>query len=118
MRVSPRKTSPSSRRKARQYVIRRTPEVVSRRQVTLTRRLAGGARPSGAAPSVLLVFIVWSSCGQRRTGRTVDADALAAYRLAWDLADVASYVDQFRSPHQDDADTEHAWSFLTARSWD
>lgn len=39
----------------------------------------------------------------------ISADAIRAYRLHWDLAEVASYVDWFRRPHVADADTETAW---------
>lgn len=39
----------------------------------------------------------------------ISADAIRAYRLHWDLAEVAGYVDWFRRPHAADADTETAW---------
>jgi spectinomycin phosphotransferase len=47
------------------------------------------------------------------TGRAVDADALAYFRLAWDLNDAAAFVRGFRLPHADNADSEHAWRSLT-----
>ena len=47
------------------------------------------------------------------TGREVDHDALACYRLAWDLADVAAYIDQFRCAHERTEDTVQAWRYLT-----
>ena len=47
------------------------------------------------------------------TGRAPDPGALAFYRLRWALDDVASFVDQFRSPHDRTADTELAWTSLT-----
>jgi spectinomycin phosphotransferase len=51
---------------------------------------------------------------ERASGIAVDRAALARYARVWDLADVASYLDQFRRPHVADADTEHAWSCLAA----
>ena len=47
-----------------------------------------------------------------RSGRTIDADALALYRLRWDLAEVAVYATDLRSPHEDTADTRTAWAGL------
>jgi spectinomycin phosphotransferase len=46
------------------------------------------------------------------TGHEVNNDALSLYRQAWDLADIAVYIDQFRSPHPRTADTEDAWTYL------
>jgi spectinomycin phosphotransferase len=46
------------------------------------------------------------------TGHEVSSDALSLYRQAWDLADIAVYIDQFRSPHHRTADTEEAWTNL------
>lgn len=43
------------------------------------------------------------------TGRAVDPDAVLLYRLAWVLADVASFVGTLRSEHRADEDTEKAW---------
>lgn len=43
------------------------------------------------------------------TGRPVDDDALAFYRLRWSLDDISIYVEQFRSPHQDTEDSERGW---------
>ncbi|WP_329247320.1 aminoglycoside phosphotransferase family protein [Actinoallomurus sp. NBC_01490] len=45
-------------------------------------------------------------------GRTVDASALALYRLRWDLEEVSLYVDWFRAPHDRSPDTEEAWQGL------
>jgi spectinomycin phosphotransferase len=42
------------------------------------------------------------------SGRSVDRELLAAYRLAWDLADVASFLDELRAPHDDTDDTRAA----------
>jgi spectinomycin phosphotransferase/16S rRNA (guanine(1405)-N(7))-methyltransferase len=47
------------------------------------------------------------------TGRTVEPNLLDLYRLAWDLGEVAIYVDLFRQPHTDGADTRKSWSGLT-----
>jgi spectinomycin phosphotransferase len=46
------------------------------------------------------------------TGHEVNSAALSLYRQAWDLADIAVYIDQFRSPHHRTADTEEAWTNL------
>jgi spectinomycin phosphotransferase len=46
------------------------------------------------------------------TGHEVDNDALSLYRQAWELADIAAYIDEFRSPHARTADTEDAWTYL------
>lgn len=47
-----------------------------------------------------------------RTGRATDAAALELYRLAWDLAEICIYVDQFRQPHHETAHTALAWRNL------
>ncbi|CAM03542.1 spectinomycin phosphotransferase [Saccharopolyspora erythraea NRRL 2338] len=47
------------------------------------------------------------------TGRELDADALALYRLRWDLVDVAEFVAWFRGPHERTSDTETAWKGFT-----
>ena len=44
-----------------------------------------------------------------RTGREPDPAALAMYRLAWTLADVAAFLARFRSEHSLAEDTQHAW---------
>lgn len=46
-------------------------------------------------------------------GREPSPSALALYRLAWALEDVAIYVAQFRSFHERNEDTELAWRSLT-----
>jgi spectinomycin phosphotransferase len=46
------------------------------------------------------------------TGHEVNSGAVSLYRQAWDLADIAVYLDQFRSPHLHTADTEEAWTYL------
>lgn len=48
------------------------------------------------------------------TGTTLDVGLLDAYRLGWDLADVASFVAVLRGPHTDDEDTRTAWAGLRA----
>ena len=47
------------------------------------------------------------------SGRRVDEDAIALYRLRWKLDDIASFADRLRSPHSQTADAEHAWRSLT-----
>lgn len=46
------------------------------------------------------------------TGHEVSNDALSLFRQSWDLADIAVYMDQFRSPHHRSANTEAAWTNL------
>ena len=48
----------------------------------------------------------------RRTGWTVNQDALALYRLRWDLDDTAGFLSQIREPHQQTADTLMTWTEL------
>jgi spectinomycin phosphotransferase len=48
----------------------------------------------------------------RRTGWTVSQDALALYRLRWDLDDIAGMLSQIRSSHQQTADTHVTWTEL------
>jgi hypothetical protein len=43
------------------------------------------------------------------TGTTIDGEALTLYRLWWDLSEVAGYLDLFRAPHEDTADTRESW---------
>ncbi|MDI5981658.1 phosphotransferase [Amycolatopsis magusensis] len=46
------------------------------------------------------------------TGHRPDPDALACYRLRWDLDEVATYVTWFRAPHSRSEDKELAWTEL------
>jgi spectinomycin phosphotransferase len=48
------------------------------------------------------------------TGHHVNRAAMSLYRRAWELTDVAVYLDLFRSPHQRTEDTEDAWRNLEA----
>jgi spectinomycin phosphotransferase len=48
----------------------------------------------------------------RRTGWTVNQDALALYRLRWDLDDIAGFLSQIGGPHQQTADTLMTWTEL------
>jgi spectinomycin phosphotransferase len=48
----------------------------------------------------------------RRTGWPVNQDALALYRLRWDLDDTAGFLSQIRGPHQQTADTLMTWTEL------
>jgi spectinomycin phosphotransferase len=47
-----------------------------------------------------------------RTGRAVNQDALALYRLRWGLNDLAEFLSQIRGPHQRTADTLVSWTGL------
>jgi spectinomycin phosphotransferase/16S rRNA (guanine(1405)-N(7))-methyltransferase len=49
---------------------------------------------------------------RKATGTAPDAATIALYRLRWDLADIASYVARFRSPHGATADDEKSWRGL------
>jgi spectinomycin phosphotransferase len=48
----------------------------------------------------------------QRTGWPVNQDALALYRLRWDLDDIAGFLFQIRGPHQQTADTLMTWTEL------
>jgi len=48
----------------------------------------------------------------QRTGWTVNQDALALYRLRWDLDDIAGFLSHIRGPHQQTADTLMTWTEL------
>lgn len=56
---------------------------------------------AGEEPGILGVY-------EERTGVALDRRLLEAYRLRWDLADVASFVADLRAPHGDDKDTRTA----------
>ncbi len=46
------------------------------------------------------------------TGRRLNDSALAAHRLWWDLCEIALYTYDFRSVHEESADTVTAWNSL------
>ena len=48
----------------------------------------------------------------RRTGRTVNQDALVLYRLRWGLNDISEFLSEIRAPHQRTADTIVSWTTL------
>ena len=47
------------------------------------------------------------------TGHEVDSEAVAFFRLAWDLNDVAAYVSVLRLPHVENEDTLDAYAAVT-----
>jgi len=49
---------------------------------------------------------------RERTGVGLDPNALALYRLWWDLCEICLYVEQFRSVHHETDDTHMAWKAL------
>lgn len=51
---------------------------------------------------------------ERMTGRAVDPSAMALYRRAWALSDLAVFVTQLRAPHKDDDDSRTAWDSITS----
>lgn len=72
----------------------------------------------GLAPPERDLWMVVSDTGEesrrytRATGRPVDPAALAFYRIRWALADIAAFVQRFRTRHRRSADTEHMWLSL------
>jgi hypothetical protein len=46
------------------------------------------------------------------TGSAVDIDALALYRMWYDLAEIAEYISLFRESHEESPDTAEAWHNL------
>ena len=49
----------------------------------------------------------------RATGTQLDKAALDYFRLAWDISDLAEYLNVLRSPHAEDADT--VWGYEALR---
>jgi len=47
------------------------------------------------------------------TGRRLDQDAVSFFRLAWDLKDLAEYLNVLRAPHRETADTARAYEGVT-----
>jgi hypothetical protein len=50
---------------------------------------------------------------KNETGREVNRDATALYRILWQLDDISAFVSQLLSPHDRTADTEQALATLT-----
>jgi spectinomycin phosphotransferase len=48
-----------------------------------------------------------------RSGHEVDLNAVAFFRLAWDLSDVAQYLSVLRAPHVESEDTLDAYAGVT-----
>jgi spectinomycin phosphotransferase len=46
------------------------------------------------------------------TGTVIDSAALALFRMWYDLAEIASYIELFRSAHEDTEDTAESWKNL------
>jgi hypothetical protein len=46
------------------------------------------------------------------TGNAIDIDALALYRMWYDLAEISCYVRWFRSSHDGTADAAEGWQNL------
>jgi spectinomycin phosphotransferase len=49
---------------------------------------------------------------ERRTGWAVNQDAVGLYRLRWSLDEIAEFLSEIRSPHQETADTLTSWTAL------
>ncbi|HTX25735.1 MAG TPA: aminoglycoside phosphotransferase family protein [Streptosporangiaceae bacterium] len=73
---------------------------------------------SGLAPPERDLWMIATGAGDelRRytaaTGRAVDPESLALYRLRWALDDISAFVRQLRSARERTADGEHAWRAL------
>ncbi len=70
------------------------------------------------APAARDLWMVDGGCGEEHayyadlTGVAVRRDELTLYRLRWDLADIAAYVQWFTAPHARTADIDIAWKAL------
>jgi hypothetical protein len=73
---------------------------------------------SALAPPERDLWMVVSETGEEAaayaaaTGHQPDPIAIDFYRLTWDLANVAAYVDVFRSPHEDNDDMRKSYENL------
>jgi spectinomycin phosphotransferase len=69
---------------------------------------------AGLAPPERDLWMVDSGTGRElvlyadKSGRQIDQEALAVYRLLWRLDDIAGFVSQLRSAHDQSPDTEQA----------
>ncbi|MEV4894803.1 phosphotransferase [Nonomuraea sp. NPDC055795] len=72
------------------------------------------------APPERDLWLALSECRRAReaytaaTGHEVSQQAMDFFRLRWQLDDISIYVQDFRSPHEDDPDTRTAWEGLRA----
>jgi hypothetical protein len=48
----------------------------------------------------------------RATGTVIDSSALALFRMWYDLAEIAGYIELFRAAHDDTADSAESWKNL------
>ncbi|HEX5595421.1 MAG TPA: phosphotransferase [Micromonosporaceae bacterium] len=62
---------------------------------------------AGDSDDVLVEYV-------RATGRPVSQAGLALYRLWWDLADIASFVEELRQPHRATEDITDSWTYLNS----
>ena len=46
-------------------------------------------------------------------GHRIDHVAMSFFRLSWDLDDISAFINELRSPHHENEDTEHALEGLT-----
>jgi spectinomycin phosphotransferase len=69
----------------------------------------------GLAPPERDLWMLHTSTGDElmryaeESGRQLNEAAIRLYRLRWQLDDIASFLNWFRSAHRQTADTEHAW---------
>lgn len=54
----------------------------------------------------------WLAGYVRATAHQISPAGLALYRLWWELADIAGFVDELRRPHIATADTAASWMYL------
>lgn len=55
----------------------------------------------------------WSAYTDVIGTQSVSSGAIKAYRMWWDLSEIAIFVDWFRRPHEATADTAIAWTGLS-----
>ena len=68
--------------------------------------------PSIKAPTLVICGDQDAARYSRRTGWTVNRDALALYRLRWGLDDIAEFLSEIRGAHRRTADTLVSWTAL------
>jgi len=54
----------------------------------------------------------WAAYTSAAPAKPPQPEAMEMYRLCWRLTEIAAYAETFRSPHEDDANTQAAWKEL------
>jgi hypothetical protein len=94
---------------------RARPGKVTGHAAALTDSPGCSTRPSGSGPGLRSdpsLLDVYSAA----TGTAIDTDALALYRMWYDLAEISLYIRWFRSSH-DAADAAEGWQNLQHFLW-